>query len=116
VPRTTGVLRATLEQLVAGPNEAERAAGQSSFFSAETADILAGVTITDDGTAVVDLREPVDGASTSSGQLAFRGALNRTVLQFPTVERVEYRLDGSCDAFWSWQQVGTCQLVTRDDL
>ena len=25
----------------------------------------------------------------------------------------EYRLEGSCDAFWQWQQVGDCRLVTR---
>ncbi|MEX2659239.1 MAG: Gmad2 immunoglobulin-like domain-containing protein [Acidimicrobiales bacterium] len=115
VPRTVGVLQATLEQLVAGPSDEERAVGQSSLFSAETADILAGVTIRE-GTAIVDLRETVDNASTSAGQLAFRGALNRTVFQFSTVERIEYRLDGSCDAFWQWQQVGDCQIVTRDDL
>lgn len=115
VPRTAAVLRATLEQLVAGPSDEERAAEQSSLFSAETADILAGVTLRD-GTAIVDLRETVDNANTSAGQLAFRGALNRTVFQFSTVERIEYRLDGSCEAFWEWQQVGGCQIVTRDDL
>lgn len=115
VPRTAGVLQATLEQLVAGPSAEERAAGLSSLFSAETAGILAGVTIID-GTAVVDLAEPVDNASTSAGGRAFRGALDRTVLQFPTVDAVEYRLAGSCDAFWRWQQVGDCRLVTRDDL
>lgn len=116
VPRSAGVLRATLEQLVAGPTEAELTAGQSSFFSAATADLLADVTIDDRGTAIVDLRATVNNASTSAGQLAFRGALNRTVLQFSTVERVEYRIGGSCDAFWQWQQVGDCRLVTRDDL
>lgn len=115
VPRTAGVLQATLEQLVAGPTEEERRAGLSSLFSPATAGILRGVTI-DDGTAVVDLEEQVPNASTSAGQLALRGALDRTVFQFPTVERIEYRLGGSCDAFWQWQQLGDCRLVTRADL
>ena len=115
VPRTARVLQATLEQLVAGPTEEERRTGLSSSFSPATAGILRGVTIAD-GTAVVDLEEAVNNASTSAGQLAFRGALNRTVFQFPTVERIEYRLGGSCDAFWRWQQVGDCRLVTRADL
>lgn len=113
VPRTQGVLRVTLEQLVAGPTAEERAAGLSSFFSSETVDVLAGVSLRD-GTAVVDFARRVNNASTSAGQQAFRGALDRTVFQFPSVERIEYRLEGSCDAFWQWQQVGDCQLVSRD--
>ena len=114
VPRTAGVLEASLRQLVAGPTEEERRAGLSSLFSPASAGILRGVTITD-GTAVVDLGATVDNASTSAGQLAFRGALDRTVFQFSTVQRIEYRLAGSCDAFWQWQQVGDCRVVTRAD-
>jgi hypothetical protein len=38
------------------------------------------------------------------------------VLQFATVDEVEYRLGGSCEAFWEWQQVGGCPIVTRADL
>jgi hypothetical protein len=115
VPRTTGVLRTALQALLAGTEPAEAEAGLSSTFSGATGGLLAGVTLTD-GTAVVDLAATVDGASTSAGSVLFRGQLDRTVLQFATVERVEYRLGGDCDAFWQWQQVGDCRLVTRDDL
>jgi hypothetical protein len=34
------------------------------------------------------------------------------VFQFDWVRSVEYRLDGSCDAFWEWLQ-RSCQVVTR---
>ena len=115
VPRSAGVLQATLDQLVAGPTPRERAAGLGSFFSSRTADILAGVDLAD-GTAVVDFADVVDNASTSAGQVLFRGELNHTVLQFPTVERVEYRLLGSCESFGNWQQVGECITATRGDL
>jgi hypothetical protein len=114
VPRSVGVLRAALGELLSGTTPSEEEAGLTSIFSADTADVLGDVTI-DDGTAVIDLRATVDNASTSAGSLVFSGQLNRTVFQFPTVERVEYRLDGSCEAFWEWLQVGGCQVVERDD-
>lgn len=110
-PRTTGVLRQALEALVAGPRP-EDGDGLSSLFSADTADVLAGVSIAD-GLGVVDLSERVDNASTSAGGVAFLAELDATVFQFPNIERVEYRLAGSCDAFWEWLQYGDCRIVER---
>lgn len=109
-PRTAGVLRQALETLVAGPTPYEQVNGLSSLFSEDTADVLASVTI-DDGTAVVDLAYEVNNASTSAGSEAFLAELDATVFQFPTVERVEYRLRGSCDAFWTWLQYGECRTI-----
>ena len=108
---TAGVLRQALEALVAGPRP-EDGDGITSLFSEETAGILAGVNLRD-GVAVVDLAETVNGASTSAGGAAFRAELDATVFQFPAVERIEYRLRGSCDDFWEWQQLGACRLVPR---
>lgn len=122
IPRSEGVLRATLEQLFLGPTPAERAAGLGSFFRSEadgfqesTADLLAGVTIAD-GTAVVDLAHTVNNASTSAGSMSFLGELNRTVLHVPGVDRVEYRLDGSCQAFGEWMQSALCQVFTPHEV
>ena len=108
---TQGVLRRALDALVAGPRP-EDGEGIGSLFSAETADLLAGVSI-DDGTAVVDLADTVDNASTSAGSAAFLAELDATIFQFPTVERIEYRLRGSCEAFWEWLQYGGCRIVER---
>ncbi|HEX4904071.1 MAG TPA: Gmad2 immunoglobulin-like domain-containing protein [Acidimicrobiales bacterium] len=110
-PRTAGVLRQALEALVAGPRP-EDGDGLDSLFSEETADVLAGVSITD-GTAVLDLAYEVNNASTSAGSAAFLAELDATVFQFPTVERIEYRLGGSCDAFWEWLQYGDCRIIER---
>jgi hypothetical protein len=118
VPRTAGVLGATVTAFLGGTTvEEEQVGGVSAFtyHAATTATVtLAG------GRAVVDfsseLPEDATTATSSTGSLLFRGALGRTVLQFPTVEEVEYRLDGSCEAFWEWQQVGGCPIVTRADL
>lgn len=111
-PKTTGVLRQALEALVAGPRP-EDGEGLSSLFSAETADVLAGVSLRD-GTAIVDFASAVNNASTSAGSAAFLAELDATIFQFATVERIEYRLQGSCEAFWEHLQHGRdCPLRER---
>ena len=110
-PGTTGVLRQALEALVAGPRP-DDGDGLTSFFSDATAGVLAGVNLRD-GTAIVDLSAMVDNASTSTGSALFLQELDATVFQFPTVQRVEYRLHGSCDDFWTWLQYGTCRVIER---
>lgn len=115
VPATTGVLRASLEQLLAGPTEVERTSGVSSWFSEATTGMLNDVTLDADGTAVVDLgdlRSVIPNASTSTGSTLLLEQLNATVFQFSTVERVGYRLEGSCDAFFEWLQRG-CEVIER---
>jgi hypothetical protein len=112
---TSGVLRAAVEQLLAGPTEAERAQGLSSMFSEATAGLLRSVTLDAGGTAVIefaDLRPAVPNASASTASTLLLEQLDETVFQFPTVQRVEYRIDGSCDAFWEWLQ-RSCQVVER---
>jgi hypothetical protein len=115
---TPGVLRAALEQLLAGPTPEEEAVGLSSWFSDATAGMLRDVTVSGDGTAIVvldsALPETIPNASTSAGSAALLGQLNGTVFQFENVQAIEYRLDGSCEAFWSWLQ-GSCHLVERTD-
>jgi len=115
VPRSEGVLQASLQALLQGTQPGE-AGVLSSVFSADTADVLRSVTIVD-GTAIVDLdarlTQVANGASTSFGSPLFLGQLTRTVLQFPTVEAVEYRLDGSCQAFGEWLQSGVCETFPR---
>ena len=115
VPRTSGVLRAALEQLLAGPTDGERFRGLHSWFSEETAGMLNDVTIGPDGTAVVDfgdLRPVIPNASTSAGSDQLLAQLEATVFQFASVTGVEYRIDGSCEAFWEWLQ-RSCHTVVR---
>jgi len=113
----TSPLRGTLTELLMGPTEDERSDGLSSMFSEDTAGMLRDVNITSDGTAIVDfdaaLRDTIPNASTSAGSAALIGQLNRTIFQFESVEAIEYRLGGSCEAFWEWLQ-GSCHAVTRD--
>ena len=115
IPRGPGVLRATLEALLRGPTAAEREAGLFSWFSDDTAGMLRDVRLDGSGKAIVDFRDfsrTISGASSSAGSRILLNELNRTVFQFETVRSVEYRIEGSCDAFWNWIQT-ECTVVER---
>jgi hypothetical protein len=116
VPQSAGVLRASLEQLLAGPTATERAAGLSSFFSSATAGMVTGVNVRPDGSAVVDfadLRPVIPNASTSAGSRVLLEQLDATVFQFASVRNVTYRIAGNCQAFTEWLQFGGCDPRTR---
>lgn len=103
-----------LDALLAGPTEIERAEGLTSWFSDETARAL-GSTSLRDGFLVVDFRgldALIPGAGSSAGSEQLLTALDSTVFQFEAVDSVEYRLDGSCRAFWEWLQ-RSCAVVHR---
>lgn len=109
-------LRAALERMLRGPTDAERAAGANSWFSDTTADALESVDVDAAGHATVefaDLRRMIPNASSSAGSAMLLDELKAAVFSVPAVESVEYRIDGSCEAFWEWLQVGGCQRVTR---
>jgi hypothetical protein len=112
-----GILRGTLQQYLFGPTSAERGAGLSSGLDAAAASASFDVVLRD-GAAVIDFSADLPSlspnTSTSAGSLAFLRQLHATVFQFPTVDTVEYRVGGSCEAFWNWLQRG-CTPVTRDD-
>lgn len=107
VPQSPAVLRAALDQLLAGPDPAERAAGFSSWFSSATAGLVNTVALEPSGQAIVDfgdLRPVIPGASSSAGSRLLLSQLDATVFQFPSVRSVQYRLNGSCDVFFEWLQ------------
>ena len=115
VPKSPGVLKASLEALLAGPTAPEKAASVDSWFSAATEDMLRSVTITG-GHAVVDfddLRPVIPNASASAGSDLLLSQLDATVFQFRSVESVEYRIEGSCEDFTEWLQYGGCDPRQR---
>lgn len=106
--------RAALAALLRGPTPAEREAGLDSWFSEATAGALRGAELRD-GFLVVDfegLDRLIPNASSSLGSLLLISALDSTVFQFPIVDSVEYRLDGSCEALGEWLQTG-CDGLRR---
>lgn len=113
VPEGAGAMSFALEELLKGPTPADEAAGPLySWFSEETAGMLRRVTLKD-GFAVVefeDLRPVIPNASSSAGSAMLLGQLRATVFQFPVVQRVEFRIEGSCEAFMEWLQRGCVPL------
>jgi len=90
VAPTRAVARAALEQLVAGPNATEQAAGYTSRVAPGTT--IGSVTIADGVATVVLSPDPTDTAA--------RAQVVYTLTQFPTVRRVRF---------------GTGEAVSRDD-
>jgi hypothetical protein len=114
--RSSAVLRAALQSLLAGPTAAERAAGLTSWFSDQTSGMLQNVVIDPQGTATVDfgdLRTVIPNASASAGSKLLLSQLDATVFQFPTVKAAIYRINGSCTDFTEWLQYGGCAPRTR---
>jgi hypothetical protein len=108
-------VRLALESLVAGPTAEERSRGLSSWFGDETRDVIGGVRTEGDRLVVdfrADLPTLIPGAGSSAGSEVLLAALDSTVFQFGTVDAVEYRLEGSCPAFWEWLQ-RECVVVRR---
>ena len=105
---------AALSELVRGPSAAERSAGITSWFSDSTAAALEGVD-QQGGLLIVNFRgldRLIPGAGSSAGSAQLLASLDSTVFQFPSVDAVEYRLGGSCQAFWAWLQ-RECERVPR---
>jgi hypothetical protein len=114
VPDSTAVLTATARQLAAGPTDAERADGFVSAFSSDTADVVSAVTI-EGGAVRVEFAglRPLPGINREPFRTHFIGDLNASLFQHDQVESVEYRLDGSCEAFWALLGGTTCDVITR---
>jgi hypothetical protein len=105
----------TLRALLQGPTAQEREAGITSWFSDATADRLHSLSLAEGGRLVVDfnnLQEVIPNASSSTGSTFLLLELNSTLFQHPEVEVIEYRMEGSCQAFWGWLQY-ECQDVRR---
>jgi hypothetical protein len=115
VPDTELVVTATLAEMVKGPTEAEMEMGYSSLFSEATSNAIAGLSLSG-GEATIDFSglAEIEGISAPDAGLFFLADLNANVFQFDTISSVEYRLDGSCDAFW--ELFGEeCDTVTRSE-
>lgn len=118
VPAESNPIRATLNEAVKGPSGAERVEGVSgSFLSERTALMVRGVEM-DGSRLIVDfypfVRSPeISNVSTSTGGMVFNTILNANLFQFPEVEEIEYRVDGSCDSYWSTFEAA-CSIQTRE--
>ncbi len=113
------VLASTFDQLLAGPNAADAAAGLTSWFSSATASMLLSASIAPDGTATIDfdpaLATTIPNASSSAGSDELMRELDATVFQFSGVTSAIYELGGSCNDFSAWLQMAGCTPRTPRD-
>jgi hypothetical protein len=113
VPKTDLVLTTTMKEMTKGVEPEEQAVGFRSPFPDSADGSFLGVSL-DSGTAYVEFSVGIfpDGADTAEGSQIFLSTLNANVFQFDTINAVEYRLAGSCSAFF--QQLGAeCETITR---
>lgn len=80
-----------LRSLLAGPTEAERAAGLGTAIPAST---TLNSLVIEDGIATVDLSGSYDDASGTTGETLRLAQVVYTITQFPTVTGVLFELDG----------------------
>lgn len=111
----TADLTAALELLVEPLLEDEDLAARGYYMPADRGQpVLRSVTV-DGGHAVVDFGFPngVGNLSTSFAGAVWHQSLLGTVLQFPQVEAVEFRFDGSCDDYATAFEGDGCRVFGR---
>ena len=108
---TLAVGRAALEELIAGPTAAD---GErvSSAVPAQTR--LLGLNI-EDGLATVDLSSEFESGGGSLSMQMRLAQVVFTLTQFPTVDRVEFRLDGEPVDVFSGEGIVLDEPVDRSD-
>lgn len=109
IPKTASVATAALNELLKGPT-AEEAKEYSGFGPPETIGILKSVNVKN-RTAYVNFTkrafEQMGNATTSCGG-GFFSMADATLLQFPTIKKVVYAVEGNTNDFYEWVQVGEC--------
>ncbi len=93
VPKTQAVARAAMEALLAGPQGRELFDGAGISTAIEDGTELLGITI-DGGIATVDLSGEFAAGGGSSQSFMRLAQVTYTLTQFPTVQRVAFRVDG----------------------
>jgi len=114
-PAAGDPIQVAFDELVSGPDAGEIVGGASPMFSSDTSGSVVSASLTD-GLLVVDftdLAALLPNAATSCGSQALMAQLNETAFQFTEVDRVRYRINGSCDDFANWLQ-RDCFDLARD--
>jgi hypothetical protein len=114
IPQTQGVATAAMNALLAGPTVDEKASvpAMSSAIPGDT--MLLGITITD-GLAHVDLSSEFESGGGTFSMAARLAQVVFTLTQFPTVQEVEFRLDGEPVTIFSSEGIIMEGPVGRED-
>lgn len=117
VPLTKAPANAALTELFKGVTEDEK---KKEFWSPEaekTRGILKSINVKG-SIAYVNftkaMYEQMGIATTSCGGSAFFSSVEKTLLQFSTIRKVVYAIEGSPRDFYEWVQVGECPPELRN--
>jgi hypothetical protein len=114
IPATTAVGTAALNALLAGPGDAEINTSPAMFTAIPEGTRLLGLTI-EDGVATVDLSGEFASGGGSASVLGRLAQVVYTLTQFPTVEKVSFKLDGTPVSSFSGEGVVLDHPVGRAD-
>jgi hypothetical protein len=110
-PATTTPARAAVQALLAGPDVAEADAGVAS--QVPTGADLLGLSVAG-GTATVDLSGRFGAGGGTASVRTRLAQLTYTLTQFPTIDRVRLRVNGSAVSTLTGDRVHVPQPMTRD--
>lgn len=114
IPSTPGIAQATLRELIDGPSSTNRALidGISTSVPAET--LVLGINIAD-GLATVDLSSEFESGGGSFSMFSRLAQVTYTLTQFPTVDEVEFQLDGQPVKVFSGEGITIDEPASRND-
>ena len=115
IPKTKAIARAALDELLKGVTPEEEKNEFGSFPPENTKDIVKSLNVKG-GVAFLNFNKTVYeklGNTTSSCGSGFYSTIDATLMQFPTIKKVVYAIDGSTADFYDWQQVGECPHSKR---
>lgn len=111
IKKTTATAKVALEELFKGATKEEETKGYSGMPTEATNGILKSINIKN-GAAYVNFNkvvlEQMGTATTSCGGGQYWGMFERTLMQFSTIKKVYYAVDGNTNDFYEWVQVGEC--------
>jgi germination protein M len=113
IPYTQQVATAAVRLLIEGPTADEQASVPALSSAVPTDTILLGITI-DDGLATLDLSREFEAGGGTFSMAARLAQMVFTVTQFPTVQEVEFHLDGQPVTIFSSEGIIMDHPVGRD--
>ncbi len=114
IPRTQAVATAAVRLLIEGPTPDEQASVPALSSSVPLDTMLLGIGI-EDGLATVDLSREFEVGGGTFSMAARLAQMVFTVTQFPTVQEVEFHLDGEPVTIFSSEGIIMDHPVGRDD-
>lgn len=111
IPKTKTVANAALNELFKGVTKAEAEQGFVGFSPENTNGILKSVKVKNKAAYVnfnKNIYQQMRSATATCGGDHFLSSVEKTLYQFPTIEKVFYAIESKPADFYDWIQIGEC--------